>query len=143
VDLGSTRVGPFVNVLYSKVSLASYVEQGAAVGDALIPESDYDRTESSVGFEAAFPALGSLRPSVRVAYTHVDEGGDSSALLTLAAVPGSAQSIALPASDDDFASAQLTLEADWAGFGWRAALEARGTDNETSGRFILGVAKTF
>jgi len=141
-DLGKAKVGPFLDVLYSNVRLDSYAEHGAAVGNGLIPKSRYTRFESSIGVEA-FTSVGAVRPSLRLAYTNVDEGGDQGALLALAAVAGSADSVALPRSGKNFASAQVALEGEWASFSWRAAVEARDTDHDTSGRVMIGLAKAF
>ena len=141
-DFKGAKVGPFVDILHSKVSLDAYAENGASVSNGLIPDSDYSRTEATVGVEALFKS-GTVRPSVRLGYTTVDEGGDKFANLALRTVAGSAASVALPASDKNFVSGQVALEGGWNGFGWRAAVEVRGTDNDTSGQISLGVAKSF
>ncbi|MEO6341281.1 MAG: esterase-like activity of phytase family protein [Caulobacteraceae bacterium] len=140
---GPAKIGPFINSRYNNVELDGYVEHGAAVGNGLIPDSHYIRVENSIGVEASLNSFGGVRPSVRVAYTNVDELGDKTALLTLAAVPGSAGSIALPSSDKNFTSAQLALEGGWRGFGWRVAFEARDTNRDTSGQVSFGFSKTF
>lgn len=142
-DLDQAKVGPFIDILSSVVSLDSYVESGASVSNARIPDSDYRRTEATLGIEATFAGVSTVRPSVRVGYTLVDEGGDKAQSLALAAVSNSATTIALPAFDKNYVSARLALEGDWRGFGWRAALEGRGTDGETSGQISLGLAKAF
>lgn len=142
-ELGGLRVAPFAELAYSKVELDSYAERGASVGNALIPENDYDRTEATVGVEATFAPGAAVRPTLRLAYTQAEEGGDSQANLSLAAAPGSAGLVALPESDDGYFSAGAALEGDWRGFAWRAAIEARDTDDEVSGRAALGFSKAF
>jgi uncharacterized protein with beta-barrel porin domain len=143
MSVGASRIGPFVQLGYKDVRLNGYTESGAAVGDGLIADNHYGRTEASIGLEASFGAMGAIRPSARIAYTDVSESGDSSAVFTLAAVPGSAQMVDLPTSADDFASAEFALEGQWAGFGWRGAVEVRDTKSETSGRLTIGIAKAF
>jgi uncharacterized protein YhjY with autotransporter beta-barrel domain len=140
--MGSYKAGPFVEVLYNDVKLDSYIETGAALGNGVIPDNDYKRTEATIGLEA-FRAVGSIRPYVRIGYTDAHDGGDKSALLTLAAVSGSAQTVALPGSDKGFASAQFALEGETRGVGWRMAVEARDTDHDATGQITVGFAKTF
>jgi outer membrane autotransporter protein len=140
---GPARVGPFVDVLHSRVDLDGYTEHGAAVGNGQIPDSSYARTESTLGVEAAFGGAGAVRPSIRVGYTAVDEGGDDSLVLALAGVPGSAAAVALPSAAKGFASVEAALEGEWSGFGWRASAQVRGTDGKTSGQLALGIAKSF
>lgn len=142
-SLGSAKVGPFIAVRYADVKLDPYTEHEAAVGNGQIPKDRYKRTESSIGLEAAYGEAGPLRPSIRVAYTHLDEGGDKTARLALAAVPGSAADVPLPAASDDYFEAEVALEGDWAGFGWRGALTARDGRGGTSGRVAVGLSKAF
>jgi hypothetical protein len=142
-DVAGGKLGPFLDVLYSDVDLDSYVEHGAAVGNGAIPDSHYVRTEISIGLDATFGQVGPVRPSLRMAYTSVNEGGDGSAILALAAVSGSADRIALPSSDSGFISLQAAVDGDWRGFGWRAAVGVRGTEHDASGQISLGLSKTF
>lgn len=141
--LGSFRVGPFVDVLHARVDLDGYDEHGAAVGNGRIADSDYSRTESTIGIEAALAKAGAFRPSLRVGYTKVDEGGDSSIALALAAVPGSLTSVVAPKSKDGFVSAEAAVEGEVAGFGWRASAGLRDTEGKASTQFALQIAKSF
>jgi len=138
------RAGPFVEVAYSDVSIDGYTETSAALGNAVIPESRYKRTETTMGVEASFGGDGALRPSFRFGYTDVKESGDTEAALVLAAVPGSAGVVALPEASGAFVSVRGALEGEWSGFGWRAAAEIRsGENDERSGVFTLGLSKAF
>ncbi len=142
-DLGPARAGPYVDVLHARVKLDSFTETGAAIGNGRALDTDYSRTESTLGLEGTFGGGGSIRPSVRVGYTWVNEGGPRSPILALAAVSGSAAAVALPTDEKDFVGGQIALEGEAAGFSWRAALEARDTDHDTSGRITLGFSKAF
>ena len=99
--------------------------------------------EGTLGVEATFTGSGaSGRPS-RIGYTWVDEGGDKSGQPDARRRPGFGGAIALPGSDKNFVSGQIALEGEWQGFSWRAALSARGTDDDTSGQLVFGLAKAF
>ncbi len=142
-DLGPARAGPYADVLHARVNLDSFTENGAAIGNGIAPDTDYSRTESTLGLEATFGGGGSFRPTARVGYTWVSEGGPRNPILALAAVSGSAAPVALPTDDRDFVGGQIALEGEAAGFSWRASLEARDTDRDASGRITLGFAKAF
>jgi len=141
-QFGSVQAGPFVDVLHASVDLHSYQERGAAVGNGLIPSNHYSRTESTLGLEAGLQA-GAVRPTIRIGYAKVDEGGEKSPILALAAVPGSAAAVPLPGDKDGFVSGEFALEGAWAGFGWRASVAARDTERKASARIALGVVKAF
>jgi uncharacterized protein YhjY with autotransporter beta-barrel domain len=141
--IGGGKIGPYVDVLYSHLSLDGYVESGASVSNGRIPKTNYGRMEATLGVEAAFGSAGAVRPSLRVGYTLVDESGDRLVNLALAAVSNSAFSVRLPSADKNFVSGEVALEGEWNGFGWRASAGARGTQGDTSGYASLGFAKAF
>ena len=141
-EVGAAQVGPFVGVQYSRVKLDSYVEHGAAVGNGAIPDNEYGRTEATAGVEAVWN-LGQVRPSARLGYTFVGESGDNFVALGLADLPNSVDAIAMPKYRDGYVSAEVAVEGDWQGFGWRAAIGASGTENDTSGQLTVGISKAF
>ena len=143
MKFGPTRFGPFVEVLYNDVGLDAYTEHGAALGNGQIPDSKLKRTEASIGFEATFGDAGHVRPSLRIAYTAAKESGDKNALVSLASVAGSAQTIRLIGGDKNFVSGQFALEGEWGGFGWRAAVQARDTGARAAGQVTTGLSKAF
>ena len=142
-DLGGNKVGPYVDVLYAKLSLDGYDEIGASVSNGRIGDLDYGRLEATLGLEAYFGGQGALRPSVRLGYTTVDESGDQGANLALAAVVNSGRSVRLPGADENFVSGEFALDGEMGGFGWRAAVGARNTDGATSTQVTLGLSKRF
>jgi uncharacterized protein YhjY with autotransporter beta-barrel domain len=137
------RAGPYVEVTHSDLKLDGYAEHAASVGNGLIPESRYNRTEGTLGFEASV-GLGKVRPSARFGWTLVAEGGDKTASLMLADLPGSADALALPKSKKSYGRAQVALDGELSGgFAWRASVEARGTDEQASGQITFGISKAF
>ena len=142
-DVGFAKVGPYADILFSEVRLKRYDEQGASVSNGAIPKTTYDRAEATVGLEATLSAWSGVRPTIRVGYTSVGENGGEAVTLALVGLPNSADAVRLPRFEKDFVSAELALEGEWSGFGWRAGAGLRGTDNETSGQAWIGIAKRF
>jgi uncharacterized protein with beta-barrel porin domain len=142
-DIGEARIGPFVEEAYSNVRMKGYAERGASVSNAVIPKSAYGRSETTIGVEGTHDGWMGLRPTVRVGYTKVNESGDASAILSLADLPNSAGSIGLPKFSQEYYSADLALEGEWSGFGWRAGVGVRDSDGKSSGSAWIGIAKSF
>jgi uncharacterized protein YhjY with autotransporter beta-barrel domain len=142
-DLGTAKVGPYAEALFSSVQLDSYREHGAAVGNGEIPNSDFESSEATLGLEATFTGWGGVRPTARIGYTWVREGGDEVATLALSDLPNSADNIRLPGGEDDFVSVELGIEGEVSGFGWRAGVTARDTEGRASGGGWIGITKRF
>lgn len=128
---------------YSRVSLHSYTERGASLGNAVIPDGRYDRLEGTGGLEATFNVKGAIRPSFRVGYTVVDEGGDRSGMVRLIDLAATSSVVTLPNYSKGFVSGEAALEGEAAGFGWRAAVGARDTGGDTSMSASFGISRRF
>ena len=142
-DVGFAKIGPYADVLFSDVRLKGYTERGASVSNGAIPRANYDRAEATAGVEITLSRWAGVRPSLRVGYTSVGENGGEAVSLALADLPNSVDAVRLPRFEKDFVSADLALEGEWSGFGWRAGAGLRGTQDEASGHAWIGVAKTF
>jgi len=142
-DLGSAKVGPYAEALWTQARLDSYVEHGASVSNGVIPDNNFKSAEATLGLEATFTGWAGVRPTVRVGYTWVREGGNEVATLGLVDLPNSVDNIRLPSGEDDFVTAEAGLEGEVAGFGWRAGVGLRDTQGDTSGRAWIGVSKRF
>ena len=135
-------VGPYAGLRHAVVDLDGYVEHGAAVGNVAMPDQSYSRFETTLGVDAAYPMTWGT-PSLRVGYTTVNEGGDTTANVALASNLAAVSTVALPAYDDGFASATLAIDGHTAAFFWRAAIQARFTEEETSSQLTVGLSKQF
>jgi uncharacterized protein YhjY with autotransporter beta-barrel domain len=142
-DVGYAKVGPYAAARFTDVQLDGYTERGASVSNGVIPDSDFENSEATLGLEATFTQWGAIRPTIRLGYTWTSENGDDAISLGLVDLPNSVDSIRLPNAEDDFVSGELALEGEAAGFGWRAGVTVRGTDGETSGQAWVGVSKRF
>ena len=141
-NLGGLRVGPYVGAELTLAEVDGYTETGASVSNAVIPVHDYNRTRYTGGLEAS-GRFGSVIPALRVGYVSEDDDGDP-AVVRLASADHSmaTQVINLPSLAQDYATVELALDGEMGGFGWRAGVEARFTD-QTSTRASLAFAKRF
>lgn len=141
---GDWRIEPFVGLRYVTVKLDGYTETGASVSNAVIPDTEYNRAETSLGLDVT-RQTGAVRPSLRASYTTVKESGDTSAVVRLAtaASAGATQTVALPVADADFATVSAGLTGGDAGMMWRAGVEGRFSGGETSSLVNVGLAKRF
>lgn len=142
-DLGTAKIGPYAEALFTQARLDSYQEHGASVSNGVIPDDNFKSAEATLGLEAAFTGWGGVRPTVRLGYTWVREGGDEVATLGLIDLPNSVDNIRLPSGEDDFVSAQAGLEGEVGGFGWRAGVTVRDTEGDMSGGAWIGVTRRF
>ncbi len=139
---GGASFGPFINLRMVKVDLDGYVETGASVSNAAMPDNDYRRVETTLGLEGALP-MGPVIPSGRIGYVMVSEGGDDAPLAALAANLGATAALAVPAYDDGYALLGVALDGKNGHFTWRAGFEARFTDADTSGQVMVGIGRAF
>ena len=142
-DMGSAKVGPYAEALFTETRLDGYREHGASVSNGVIPKSRYERVEATIGVEATFTGWSGVRPSVRIGYTDVSEGGDEVAALTLADLPNSLDNIRLSRFEDQFVTGEVSLEGEWRGYGLRATAAVRDTKGDTSGQLSVGISKRF
>lgn len=142
-DLGEAKVGPYAEALWTQARLDSYQEHGASVSNGVIPDNVFKSGEATLGVEATFAGWAGARPTLRVGYTFVREGGNEVATLGLIDLPNSVDNIRLPSGEDDFVSAEAGLEGEVGGFGWRAGVTLRDTQGEMSGGAWIGVSKRF
>lgn len=143
-SIGGVRVGPFVSAAWRQGKIDGYEEHKASVSNATIKPLSFEQTDLTGGVEA-FAKWGPVTPSIRIAYTAVDERGDeeASVRLTNAMHPMASTVVYLPGADDDYASAQLGLDGDVAGVQFRLQVETRVRDSDTTAGVTLGVSKRF
>lgn len=142
-DVGAAKVGPYAEALWTQARLDSYREHGASVSNGVIPDNNFKSAEATLGLEATFTGWSGVRPTVRLGYTWVREGGNEVATLGLIDLPNSVDNVRLPSGEDDFVSAQAGLEGEFGGFGWRAGVTLRDTEGDMSGGAWIGVTKRF
>lgn len=142
-DVGAAKVGPYAEALWTQARLDSYREHGASVSNGVIPDNNFESAEATLGLEATFTGWAGVRPTLRLGYTWVREGGNDVATLGLIDLPNSVDNVRLPSGEDDFVTAQAGLEGEVGGFGWRAGVTLRDTEGDMSGGAWIGVTKRF
>ena len=142
MDLGGLRIGPYLGAQLTLAEIDGYTETGASLSNAVIPKHDFNRTRYSAGIEAS-GRFGSVIPALRVGYVSENDDGDPTVVrLASADHAMGTQVLTLPSLAQDYVAAELGLNGEMGGFGWRVGVEARFTD-ETSTRVSMALAKRF
>lgn len=142
-QFGALRAGPFVAAELTGVQLDGYSEQGASVSNLVFGSQNFDRRAVSAGVEARM-TLGSVTPSLRVAYANEDESDDSAVVRLLSAdhVLGTA-TIAIPENENDRFIAQAALAGAFGPVSWRIGIDGRFANGDTDGRATIGLSTRF
>lgn len=141
--LGNVQAGPFVTGELTRANVDGYTESGASVSNLVFANQSLHRRTVSAGVEARV-VLGSVVPSLRLAYATEDDNDENSVVRLLSAdhVLGTA-TVAIPETERDRFTAQAALTGAFGNFAWRLGVDGRFADGNTDGRATIGLSTRF
>ena len=142
-QFGRVQAGPFVTAELLRVQIDAYSEQGASVSNLAFAAQAYDRRSISAGVEARI-SLGSVTPSIRLAYANDGERDATASVRLLSAdhALGTA-TVVIPENEKDRFLAQAALTGSIGKIGWRLGVDGRFASGNSDGRATLGLSTRF